>query len=123
MNRISAEVEFFRQLEEKLIKPVTRQSITELAALLADSFIEYGSSGRIYYKPDVVTALQSTSPSQITITDFHVRKLGTDAVLVTYKATRLGSGTDAATHSLRSSIWQCIAGQWQIVFHQGTPTN
>ncbi len=121
MEAISPQASYFRQLEERLIQPNVRQSVDELAALLADSFVEFGSSGRIYHKQDIIAALQSETVSQITISDFQMQKLGTEIVLVTYKATR--QTFTAAAHSLRSSIWQCISGQWQIVFHQGTPIN
>lgn len=123
METISTSTEFFRQLEEKLLLPNIRQSVDELAELLADNFVEYGSSGRIYFKQDVIAALQSETSSKITITDFQMVNLGAEAILVTYKATRQTLNANLAAHSLRSSIWQCISGRWQIIFHQGTPIN
>jgi hypothetical protein len=53
--------------------------------------------------------------------DFSVRALG-DAVLLTYRTVeRELKGEEF--HTLRSSIWKLIAGRWQIIFHQGTPTS
>ena len=37
--------EFLRRLEERLLQPEVRQSAEAVADLLADDFIEFGSSG------------------------------------------------------------------------------
>jgi hypothetical protein len=38
------------QLEERLLQPEIRHSPAELAKLLADEFVEFGSGGRVYSK-------------------------------------------------------------------------
>ena len=43
-------------LEEELLVPTVRKS-PRLEELLADEFIEFGSSGRIYTKNDLVAVL------------------------------------------------------------------
>ena len=110
-----------RQLEEQLLQPHIRQSETAVANLLADTFIEYGQSGRIYDKKQVIAGLQTENPIPISLSQFKTTILAPDVVLANYISThRQPDGT--ITHSLRSSIWQQIAGQWQMLFHQGTPT-
>ncbi len=114
--------EFFRRLEERLLQPFVRKSAKEIAELLADDFIEFGSSGRIFNRQQISDALQQESALQISLTDFSARILANDVVLVNYRAIRHGVAENPKASSLRSSIWKLIEGRWQIVFHQGTPT-
>jgi hypothetical protein len=105
-------------LERALLEHDVRVS-GRVGELLADGFVEFGSSGRVWTRAEVEIALRDAAPSPpIAITGFAVRLLAADVALVTYRARRDG---DPPGHSLRSSIWQLIAGRWQVVFHQGTP--
>jgi hypothetical protein len=103
-------------LEEELLVPTVRRS-TRLTELLADEFIEFGSSGRIYTKSDLVAVLQAESPIAQTTSDFKVTSLAPDVALLTYKICR---HSKPAVHTLRSSVWRRANGKWQMVFHQGT---
>ena len=120
MEDLAALQEVLRALEERLLQADARQSAAELDALLADDFLEFGSSGRIYDKPQVIAALPHEAPTTISLTDFRTRVLTPNVVLVTYQALRSGSTESAAAYSLRSSLWQLMDGRWRIVFHQGT---
>ena len=108
-------------LEQKLLDPDVRASSRELDCLIADDFVEFGSSGRIGDKQDVLSALVTQSGVHFTISDFVIRDLGPDLVLATYRVIR---STKEAEHraSLRSSIWRFENERWQMIFHQGTPT-
>ena len=108
-------------LEQRLLEPGTRRSSRELELLLADDFVEYGSSGSIYRKRDVVDALQHESPQLRSLTEFTVVSLANDVVLATYRIARQGLPGHAPSHSLRSSVWKLNLGKWQLLFHQGTP--
>jgi uncharacterized protein DUF4440 len=44
-------------LEERLLEPSVRSAADELTDWLADEFVEFGSSGRVYDKPPVIDAL------------------------------------------------------------------
>jgi hypothetical protein len=112
--------ELIRHLEERLLQADARQSAQEVAELLADDFIEFGSSGRIFDKPTTIAALQHESPAEISLTDYQARLLAPDVVLVTYRAIRSTVTPAQTTQSLRSSIWKQLDGRWQLVFHQGT---
>lgn len=102
-----------RELEMTLLRPETRGSPSELNRLLADGFVEFGSSGRVFTKAQVIAALDAdpTSPEMPVLDDFQTRELAPDVVLATYRCGR----------SLRSSIWTHDGTSWRIVFHQGTP--
>ena len=111
------------QLEERLLQPEVRHAPAELAKLLADEFVEFGSSGQVYDKPAIVEALARQSGIRISIADFRAVRLAPEAVLVTYRALSCYSEGELAHHSLRSSIWKQADRSWQMVFHQGTPTS
>ena len=109
-----------RELEERLVQPEVRHSPEEVASLLADEFVEFGSSGRIYDKAEIIAELAAESSLSWSLTDFKVLSIADGVVLVTYRAeARLGS-EEQPKSSLRSSIWKMIDGRWQMVFHQGT---
>jgi hypothetical protein len=110
-----------RGLEEDLLKPEFRRSPDRVGYLLADDFIEFGSSGGVFNKRQIIEALQQEAPDsayRVQLTDFTVRQLASDAMLVTYRAT----SEDRGGSRLRSSIWKLIDGRWQMLFHQGTPS-
>jgi len=106
------------KLESQLLVLQLRKS--ELVSeLLAEEFVEFGSSGRRFNKAQIVAALQAEAPVEITASQFKVQLLSSQIALVTYRAQRHG---EPPVHTLRSSIWQQREGHWQIVFHQGTLT-
>lgn len=110
-----------RALEEELLQPAVRKTASRVDALLAEDFIEFGSSGRVFDKHDIIDILRSESPDRRSLTDFRALPLGPGVVLTTYRATNYGASGEQPIHSLRSSVWRLLDGRWQVVFHQGTP--
>jgi hypothetical protein len=114
------------KLERRLHCPEIRASADELAALLADEFFEFGASGPIWSRQQIIDTLpreQQTQPAhELGASDFSVHWLAESVALVTYRGTRRIPSEVREFHTLRSAIWKCINGQWQMVFHQGTPT-
>ena len=110
------------KLEERLLQPEVRHSPQEISKLLADEFIEFGSSGRVYNKQQVLESLQKESGEQISIKNFKTINLAPNIVLATYTAIRKNSNDEKTINSLRSSIWKFTEEQWKLVFHQGTPS-
>jgi hypothetical protein len=113
---------FFRQLEERLLHPEVRSSGDQLSRLLADDFIEFGSSGAIYNKQQIIDSLAREQIMERSIADFSVRALADDVVLLTYRSTRRNPATAEQWYSFRSSFWKLNDARWQMIFHQGTPT-
>jgi hypothetical protein len=108
-----------RALEILLLQPHTRTSPEALANLLTDDFREFGASGRIYTKLEIIAALAAESPSTITLTEFDCRFPAPTVALVTYRSHHAdATGTPAS--ALRSSLWIHRDGRWQMLFHQGT---
>ena len=119
----TAELEVeIRRLEERLLTPEVRAVPEELARLLADDFLEFGSSGRVFDRQEVTATLPRQSKEQFALTEFQVRLLAPTIALAMYRVARPGEQHEAPQGSLHSSIWRWAAGRWQMVFHQGTPT-
>lgn len=110
----TAELQLIRGFEEQLLQPQVRTSPESLAALLADEFIEIGSSGRVYNKQQIIDLLrhEGGQGSPPTVCDFSARRLAAEVILVTYRIVE--------SPTIRSSVWKLIDGRWQMVFHQGT---
>jgi hypothetical protein len=113
---MSSLTEQLLELEKKLVDPDLRRTPEKLAPLLANDFIEFGSSGHAYDKQRILFLLRRQVPARLMIEEFRVIPLSDSAALVTYRA-----GNESAAHySLRSSLWVIRQGAWQILFHQGT---
>lgn len=88
--------------------------------LLADDFIEFGSSGNSYDKKaqiDAVIGINTNKSIKFTVTDFKIKLLASDVLLATYQTFRHSD----SKYALRSSIWKKKQSEWQMIFHQGTP--
>ncbi|MEI1375770.1 nuclear transport factor 2 family protein [Nostoc sp. UHCC 0926] len=110
------------EFEECLLQSDVRKSAKDVMDLLADEFIEFGSSGRVFDKQQIINSLQNEpieSLTQRSITEFKTLVLATGVVLVTYRIVRQISG-EQPVHSLRSSIWKLNNDRWKMIFHQGT---
>ena len=101
-------------LELHLLDPQVRRDPGEVDALLGDTFVEFGSSGRTYTKDEILVALGAEIPRAIVAVDFATRELAPGVVLLTY------STIEGGLEARRSSIWVADLGRWQMVFHQGT---
>jgi hypothetical protein len=105
----------FFELETSLHKKQVRNSTESTSALLADGFIEFGSSGRVWNKASIIESMRrETVDQQVIVVDFAAHELAPDVVLVTYISRK------GAASTLRSSIWKRCEGRWQMIFHQGT---
>lgn len=122
MKKKYSQNEILRRLEERLLQPEVRLSTEAVADLLADDFIEFGSSGQVFNKQQVIVGLQQESPARRSLMQFNTTVLAPGIVLTTYRAVQYRSLGESPIYTLRSSIWKLIDGRWQMVFHQGTLT-
>ncbi len=118
-------------LENFLFDPVVRRDVAAVSDLLAEEFREFGSSGRIYTKMDILAELSIEQPVVITLSDFTCQMISPEAALVTYK-TLSSHENRTPTQALRSSLWVLRSdplqfsresparSRWQMLFHQGT---
>lgn len=111
-----------RALELQLLTTAVRNRADAVDALLADDFLEYGSSGRVWTKAAVIADLRDEPPIERRLSDFVATALAPGVALVTYRVERLGAPAGTAARTLRSSIWVHDGARWRMRFHQGTPT-
>lgn len=107
-------------LEERLNLSYTTRSSTELSALLADDFREFGSSGRIFDKASILRELAAQPDFRIRVLEFEAQPVATEAALATYRAEVHNPRSGKVSFSLRSTLWVRRQGTWIALFHQGT---
>ena len=110
-----------KQLEESLLDPSVRKNSELVSSLLTDDFLEFGTSGRTFDKAAILEDLKNepSRPASL-LSDFAIRPLAPEAMLVTYRTTRRDPFHKPLSQAWRSSIWVQRDGRWQITFHQGT---
>ncbi len=106
-------------LETRLLDPAVRRSKEALDSLLADDFVELGSSGRAYDKDAICAALEDEAPFEFDLDRFHCEELSDGVVLLTYRLAVRREGAPEKV-SLRSSVWVRRSGGRRLRFHQGT---
>jgi hypothetical protein len=114
--------DYLKALEESLLNPTNRNNPELISNLLADDFLEFGSSGRTFDKAAILEDLRNEPPHPASLlSDFAIRTLAPEVILATYRTTRHNSSGQITHQANRSSIWINRTGTWQITFHQGTP--
>ncbi|MEH2274165.1 MAG: DUF4440 domain-containing protein [Nostoc sp.] len=111
-----------RKFKERLLQSDVRKSAKDIMDLLADEFIKFGSSRRVFDKQQIINSLQNEPIEFLThraITEFKTLVLATGVVLINYRIVRHISG-EQPVYSLRSSIWKLNNDRWKMIFHQGT---
>lgn len=107
------------KLETELLKPEIRKDKEKINKLLSNDFFEFCSTGEIYnYKVDDTFYEENV---YFKISNFNFKKLSDDCVLVTYMLLKKYGLNNNVKSSIRSSIWKYNNGDWEMVFHQGTP--
>lgn len=108
-----------KELEYSLLTPEVRGSREMLDVLLADDFIEFGSSGNRYTKADILERLPSTVNHPVyKVTDFAVQTPSEDVAIATFTTEKIVEG-EAAVISKRTSHWRKTEHGWQMFFHEG----
>ena len=110
-------------LERELHDPATRADRSRLDELLHSEFWEIGRSGFIYTRSQILESLPAEEKTRVIhAQEFGARLLAANVVLLTYKTADVSADGSAVGHALRSSIWMLESSEWQMLFHQGTPT-
>lgn len=113
-----------RRLEQSLLEPAVRRDGDRLRQLLAEDFLEFGSSGRVWTRKAIIDLLAAeTGFLAPEIEDFQCSMIGGKVALVTYRTVRVDAGSGERLCSLRSSVWVRQDGVWRMRFHQGTRTS
>jgi hypothetical protein len=112
------EIAAIQALEESLWRPETRFDHAYMDRILAPDFLEFGRSGRIYNRAEVLTVPYMEIHCALPLMNFAVHPLAEGIVFTTYISEVLNGELQLAN---RSSIWIKSPTGWQIQFHQGTP--
>jgi hypothetical protein len=110
--------EILQGLEEELWREETRFDISYMEQVLAEDFFEFGRSGRVYNRDDILATPRQLLDAVLPLPDFDVRLLAEDVALVTYNSVITYDGS--LEKGRRSSIWTRTSTGWQLRFHQGT---
>jgi len=106
------------ELERRLMDPAFRRENAQAADLLAAEFVEFGASGRVWSREEILMPSQDSGPI-VAVEDFAARMLAPGLAQATYRTVRsIANGQPQA--ALRSSLWIFREERWQMVFHQGT---
>jgi hypothetical protein len=108
------------ELEQRLAQVGRNLSAEDASSLIADDFVEFGASGKVWSKAEIIAAMSQWTPIERTVENFSVRELSASVCLVTYKVVRVTKDRHSSPFSLRSSVWRYAGARWQIIFHQGT---
>lgn len=123
MNELSesALTQHLRDLEEALLSSKVRSSPEILNEILADDFVEFGASGRVYDKQTMIaTLIESSRRENFLLLDFRMIACTDEMTTVSYDCECRDQENRLVRRSLRSSLWRNTKGKWQLVFHQGT---
>ena len=82
----SADAAGLQRLEEDLVRPDVRCSPEKMVALLADDFVEFGSSGRRYGKADLLETEAQPREGQRALLEFAAHALAPSIALVTSRS-------------------------------------
>ena len=108
-------------LETELLAPLVRASEVRISELLADEFVEFGASGRIFDKRSIISLLaRSNTKEELQVSNFRLVTCAERQALAVYTCEARGEGGELLRTSNRSSLWVLRAGRWQLLFHQGT---
>lgn len=116
-------LETLRSLEMALHQPEVRRDRGRLNVLLHKHYREFGRSGRIYERAEVLDEFSGQPQTyKVWSQEYRVESLGESVALLTYKSAHVGDDGSLERYTIRSSLWLHTENGWQLLFHQGTPT-
>jgi len=118
MHKNDDDLQYLITQEAALLTHEVRSNASILNRLIADDFIEYGASGAVFGKLEVLERLPTEEGPRIHGQDFVGRRLGSDVVQIVFRT--IISDAGSSQYAVRSSIWRFQDDAWQMVFHQGT---
>jgi hypothetical protein len=107
-------------METALLDPAVRRDRGQVAALLAEDFVEFGSSGKVWTRDQILDLLATENYQPPMVEDLQCHLLAEDVALVTYRTVGIDAKTGQSACVLRSSLWTRVTAEWRVRFHQGT---
>jgi hypothetical protein len=110
-------------LERELHEPGIRSSYERVSALLHKDFKEFGESGKEYSLQTILDYLLNESANwKVWSGNYSLQHESEDMALLLYQSAHIESNGDVTAFANRSSYWVKVDNDWQMLFHQGTPT-
>ena len=103
-------------LELALLDPAVRHDRQRVDSLLAKDFQEFGASGRIWSRSQILDLLASELARPIAAHELACHTIAEGVALITYRAVSTDPQTSETSATLRSSLWVCVARQWRCDF-------
>ena len=107
------------RLEEGMWRSVTRFDLDFQERFFDDDFFEFGRSGTVYSRPDLILKESRPIKAVLPLPDLRIRMLDENTAQVTYNSEVTYDGV--VEYARRSSIWSRSLSSWVMRFHQGTP--
>lgn len=107
------------QLEASLWLEETRFDVCYMNQILAEEFIEFGRSGRIHTRQEILSTPSQSIRAVMPLQGFKITPVSQDVVMITY----VSELHPDPLRANRSSLWMWRDERWQLFFHQGTPVN
>jgi len=91
-------------------------------SVLHDSVVEFGTSGRVWTRDEILEALHSgPRVDAVTIEKFDAHVVRPGVFLVMYETTQTDPVTGLSSRQRRSSLWMREGDGFLLRFHQSTP--
>ena len=91
-------------------------------SVLHDSVVEFGSSGLVWTRDEILEALKAGPPIEaVTIENFDAHTVRPGVYLVMYETTQRDPATGLTSRQRRSSLWMKEGDGFVLRFHQSTP--
>ena len=91
-------------------------------AVLHDSLVEFGSSGRVWTRDEVLEALAAGARTDaVSIEGFDVHVVRPGVFLVMFETVETDPSTGLTARRRRSSLWMREGDGFRLRFHQSTP--
>ena len=111
-------LEFLLKLEMSLWIEETRNNQEFLERILHKDFMEFGKSGKVFYKKDILEDTSTKINAIFPFENLNVKNISEKTYLITYVASNKVNNKIIKTN--RSSIWIGDTDVIQMIFHQGT---
>jgi hypothetical protein len=115
-----SEYQVLKNLEESLWKSETRFDPAHQEKIFAVDFFEFGRSGRVYTRAQVMQSDKQPIEAALPLKNFKISSLDQNNVLITYVSEVRSENLIEKAN--RCSVWSRLSSGWQLRFHQGTPT-
>ncbi|WP_394781639.1 DUF4440 domain-containing protein [Undibacterium sp.] len=108
-------------LEQRLLQAEVRANAPALDRLIDESFVEFGASGRMFRKSEILCRTPRLPQLEYVPADFKVTELIPGLAQLSCRLRTINPVSGEVSHSVRSSIWKRSGHHWKLVFQQGLP--